>query len=76
MKMGEGDWGSYWLSRNKLVIAYSKIYTNIYHRMQIVNLGLPKSALGLVPDTGVMLSIGHAYINLHGNWRVKYLRIM
>ncbi|KAF4107123.1 hypothetical protein G5714_011487 [Onychostoma macrolepis] len=28
--------------------------------MQIVNLGLPKSALGLVPDTGVMLSIGNA----------------
>uniref|UniRef100_A0A673H1S2 Bactericidal permeability-increasing protein n=1 Tax=Sinocyclocheilus rhinocerous TaxID=307959 RepID=A0A673H1S2_9TELE len=45
-------------------------------RMQIVNLGLPKSALGLVPDTGVMLSIGNAYINLHGNWRVKYLRII
>ncbi|XP_067287199.1 bactericidal permeability-increasing protein-like [Pseudorasbora parva] len=44
--------------------------------MQIVNLGLPKSALGLVPDTGVMLSIDHAYINLHGNWRVKYLRII
>ncbi|KTF97467.1 hypothetical protein cypCar_00023354, partial [Cyprinus carpio] len=44
--------------------------------MQIVNLGLPKSALVLVPDTGVMLSIGNAYINLHGNWRVKYLRII
>uniref|UniRef100_A0A8C2BW82 Bactericidal permeability-increasing protein n=1 Tax=Cyprinus carpio TaxID=7962 RepID=A0A8C2BW82_CYPCA len=44
--------------------------------MQIVNLGLPKSALGLVPDTGVMLSIGNGYINLHGNWRVKYLRII
>uniref|UniRef100_A0A671NUG9 Bactericidal permeability-increasing protein n=1 Tax=Sinocyclocheilus anshuiensis TaxID=1608454 RepID=A0A671NUG9_9TELE len=42
----------------------------------IVNLGLPKSALGLVPDTGVMLSIGNAYINLHGNWRVNYLRII
>uniref|UniRef100_A0A673H6D8 Bactericidal permeability-increasing protein n=1 Tax=Sinocyclocheilus rhinocerous TaxID=307959 RepID=A0A673H6D8_9TELE len=44
--------------------------------MQIVNLGLPKSALALVPDTGVILSIGNAYINLHGNWRVKYLRII
>ncbi|XDV51926.1 hypothetical protein PO909_020718 [Leuciscus waleckii] len=44
--------------------------------MQIANLGLPKSALGLVPNTGVMLSIGDAYINLHGNWRVKYLRII
>ncbi|XP_073681951.1 bactericidal permeability-increasing protein-like [Garra rufa] len=44
--------------------------------MQIVNLGLPQSALELVPDTGVMLSIGNAYINLRGNWRVKYLRII
>ncbi|XP_056108614.1 bactericidal permeability-increasing protein-like [Rhinichthys klamathensis goyatoka] len=44
--------------------------------MQILNLGLPKSTLGLVPDTGVILSIGDAYINLHGNWRVKYLRII
>lgn len=44
--------------------------------IQILNLGLPKSAVGLVPGTGVSLSIGDAYINLHGNWRVKYLRIM
>ncbi|XP_016391149.1 bactericidal permeability-increasing protein-like [Sinocyclocheilus rhinocerous] len=40
--------------------------------MQIVNLGLPKSALRLVPGTGVMLSVGDAYISLRGNWRVKY----
>lgn len=59
-----------------LIIAYSKSFSDIPIRMQIVNLGLPKSALVLVPDTGVMLSIGNAYINLHGNWRVKYLRIM
>uniref|UniRef100_A0A672KMZ3 Bactericidal permeability-increasing protein n=1 Tax=Sinocyclocheilus grahami TaxID=75366 RepID=A0A672KMZ3_SINGR len=40
--------------------------------MQIVNLGLPKSALRLVAGTGVMLSVGDAYISLRGNWRVKY----
>ncbi|KAM6980255.1 bactericidal permeability-increasing protein-like [Aplochiton taeniatus] len=45
-------------------------------KMQIVNLGLPKSALGLVPGTGVSLSISNAFINLHGNWRVKYLRFI
>lgn len=44
--------------------------------IQILDLGLPKSAVGLVPGTGVSLSIGDAYINLHGNWRVKYLRII
>ncbi|RXN31248.1 bactericidal permeability-increasing -like protein [Labeo rohita] len=44
--------------------------------MQVVNLGLPKSALRLVPGTGVMLSIDNVYINLRGNWRVKYLRII
>ncbi|TTB41833.1 Bactericidal permeability-increasing protein [Bagarius yarrelli] len=44
--------------------------------IQILNLGLPKSTVGLVPNTGVSFSIGDAYINLHGNWRVKYLRII
>ncbi|XP_051957871.1 bactericidal permeability-increasing protein-like [Xyrauchen texanus] len=44
--------------------------------MQIVNLRLPQSALGLVSGTGVSLSISNAFINLHGNWRVKYLRII
>ncbi|KAM9444558.1 bactericidal permeability-increasing protein-like isoform 1-T2 [Clarias gariepinus] len=44
--------------------------------MKIVNLGLPKSAVGLVPGTGVSLSISDAYINLHGNWRVKYMKII
>ncbi|XP_065129072.1 bactericidal permeability-increasing protein-like isoform X2 [Paramisgurnus dabryanus] len=44
--------------------------------IQIVNLGLPSSALGLVPGSGVSLTIDNAYINLHGNWRVKYLRII
>uniref|UniRef100_A0A3B4ELE3 Bactericidal permeability-increasing protein n=1 Tax=Pygocentrus nattereri TaxID=42514 RepID=A0A3B4ELE3_PYGNA len=42
----------------------------------ILNLGLPKSQVRLVPGTGVSLSIGDAFINLHGNWRVKYLRII
>nr|XP_046240775.1 bactericidal permeability-increasing protein-like [Scatophagus argus] len=44
--------------------------------LQIVDVGLPSSALGLVPGTGVRLSIGNAFINLRGNWRVKYLRII
>lgn len=44
--------------------------------MQIVNLGLPKSVLGLVPGTGVSLSIGNAFLSLHGNWRVRYLRFI
>ncbi|XP_017542791.1 bactericidal permeability-increasing protein-like [Pygocentrus nattereri] len=44
--------------------------------LQILNLGLPKSQVRLVPGTGVSLSIGDAFINLHGNWRVKYLRII
>ncbi|XP_066526679.1 bactericidal permeability-increasing protein-like [Hoplias malabaricus] len=44
--------------------------------IQIVNLGLPKSQVTLVPDAGVSLSIGDAFINLHGNWRVKYLKFI
>uniref|UniRef100_A0AAR2LJ67 Bactericidal permeability-increasing protein n=1 Tax=Pygocentrus nattereri TaxID=42514 RepID=A0AAR2LJ67_PYGNA len=44
--------------------------------LQILNLGLPKSQVRLVPGTGVSLSISDAFINLHGNWRVKYLRII
>ncbi|RXN04160.1 bactericidal permeability-increasing -like protein [Labeo rohita] len=47
-----------------------------YGKIQVVNLGLPKSALRLVPGTGVMLSIDNAYINLRGNWRVKYFRFI
>ncbi|TNN78594.1 Bactericidal permeability-increasing protein [Liparis tanakae] len=44
--------------------------------IQIVDVGLPTSALDLVPGTGVRLSIAKAFINLHGNWRVKYLRVI
>ncbi|XP_050976116.1 bactericidal permeability-increasing protein isoform X2 [Labeo rohita] len=44
--------------------------------MQIVNLGLPKSAVGFVPGTGILLSVANAYITLRGNWRVKYLRLI
>ncbi|KAM7423158.1 hypothetical protein PAMA_010944 [Pampus argenteus] len=44
--------------------------------MQIVNVGLPKSAMDLVPGTGVKLSISNAFFSLHGNWRVKYLRVI
>uniref|UniRef100_A0A7N6BGQ7 Bactericidal permeability-increasing protein n=1 Tax=Anabas testudineus TaxID=64144 RepID=A0A7N6BGQ7_ANATE len=44
--------------------------------MQIVKVGLPQSAVGLVPGTGITLSINNAFISLHGNWRVKYLKII
>lgn len=44
--------------------------------MQMVDVGLPTSALELVPGTGVRLSIGNAVLSLRGNWRVKYLRIV
>uniref|UniRef100_A0A8C7CF01 Bactericidal permeability-increasing protein n=1 Tax=Oncorhynchus kisutch TaxID=8019 RepID=A0A8C7CF01_ONCKI len=44
--------------------------------MTIVNLGLPKSALVLMPGTGVRLAITNAFINLHGNWRVRYFRFI
>ncbi|XP_035008446.2 bactericidal permeability-increasing protein-like [Hippoglossus stenolepis] len=45
-------------------------------QMKIVKVGLPKSAVDLVPGTGVKLSIANAFISLHGNWRVKFLRII
>ncbi|KAM8917434.1 bactericidal permeability-increasing protein-like isoform 1-T2 [Spinachia spinachia] len=44
--------------------------------LQIVDVGLPTSTVALVPGTGVKLSIGKAFLRLHGNWRVKYLRII
>ena len=44
--------------------------------IQIVNVELPTSAVTLAPGTGVTLSIGNALISMHGNWRVKYFRIM
>ncbi|XP_024126054.1 bactericidal permeability-increasing protein [Oryzias melastigma] len=44
--------------------------------IRVVNLGLPQSALNLVPGSGVQLSITNAFISLHGNWRVKYLRVI
>ncbi|KAF7653036.1 hypothetical protein LDENG_00088090 [Lucifuga dentata] len=44
--------------------------------MNIVKVELPKSAVGLVAGSGVTLSISNAFISLHGNWRVKYLRII
>ncbi|RXM92268.1 Bactericidal permeability-increasing protein [Acipenser ruthenus] len=44
--------------------------------MQIESVSLPKSAVGLSPGTGVVLSIGNAYISIKGNWRVKYRRIV
>ncbi|KAG2463537.1 BPI protein, partial [Polypterus senegalus] len=44
--------------------------------MRIVNLGLPQSAVGLAPGTGISLSITNAYIQINGNWQVKYLRFI
>ncbi|KAM9859558.1 bactericidal permeability-increasing protein-like isoform 1-T2 [Aulostomus maculatus] len=44
--------------------------------IKIVDVGLPGSAVTLVPGTGVRLSISNAFIKMNGNWRVKYLRII
>ncbi|XP_072571106.1 bactericidal permeability-increasing protein-like [Paramormyrops kingsleyae] len=41
--------------------------------MRITDLVLSQSSLGLVPGTGISLSIGNAFINLHGDWHVTYL---
>ncbi|XP_030230094.1 bactericidal permeability-increasing protein isoform X2 [Gadus morhua] len=44
--------------------------------MRIVKLGLPSSAIGLVPGTGFTMTITNAFLSLHGKWRVKYLRFI
>ncbi|XP_054883203.1 bactericidal permeability-increasing protein-like [Poeciliopsis prolifica] len=44
--------------------------------IRLVNVGLPRSAVTLVPGTGVRLTIGDAFMNLHGNWRLQYLRVI
>ncbi|XP_061731325.1 bactericidal permeability-increasing protein-like [Nerophis ophidion] len=44
--------------------------------VQVVSVGLPSSAVALVPGTGVRLSIENAFISMKGNWRVKYRRIL
>ncbi|XP_061901537.1 bactericidal permeability-increasing protein-like [Entelurus aequoreus] len=44
--------------------------------MQVVSVGLPSSAVALVPGTGVRLSIENAFISMKGNWRVKFRRIL
>ncbi|XP_073323956.1 bactericidal permeability-increasing protein-like [Pagrus major] len=41
----------------------------------ITSVGLPTSAVNLVPGTGIKMSIRGAFISLRGNWRVKYLFI-
>ncbi|XP_033939780.1 bactericidal permeability-increasing protein-like [Pseudochaenichthys georgianus] len=40
--------------------------------MKMVDVGLPRAALDLVPGTGPKLSIVNANFRLQGNWRVKY----
>ncbi|XP_034023385.1 bactericidal permeability-increasing protein-like isoform X2 [Thalassophryne amazonica] len=49
-----------------------------YHlsNMHTVSVQLPSSTVSLVPGTGVQLSIANAFINLDGNWKVKYLRVI
>ncbi|XP_028667952.1 bactericidal permeability-increasing protein-like [Erpetoichthys calabaricus] len=44
--------------------------------MRIVNLGLPQSAVGFAAGTGISLSITNAFIQINGNWHVKYLRFI
>ncbi|MBN3273230.1 BPI protein, partial [Polyodon spathula] len=44
--------------------------------MQIVSVNLPQSAVRLSPGTGVVLSIGNAYIRIKGNWQVKYQTVI
>ncbi|KPP64074.1 LBP (LPS binding protein)/BPI (bactericidal/permeability-increasing protein)-1 precursor-like [Scleropages formosus] len=44
--------------------------------MHITNLGLPASSLGLVPGSGLSLSISDAFISLNGHWHVKYLKFI
>nr|BAM21038.1 bactericidal permeability increasing protein/lipopolysaccharide binding protein [Oplegnathus fasciatus] len=63
------------MSGKKRVSPIGKVKYSLSN-MQIVNVGLPKSAVDLVPGTGVRLSIGNAFISLRGNWKVKYLRII
>ncbi|KAK3536306.1 hypothetical protein QTP86_002933 [Hemibagrus guttatus] len=43
--------------------------------MRIQDVNLRSSSVGLVPGTGVSLSINNAYIGLNGNWKVEYLFI-
>uniref|UniRef100_A0A667WTN6 Bactericidal permeability-increasing protein n=1 Tax=Myripristis murdjan TaxID=586833 RepID=A0A667WTN6_9TELE len=40
--------------------------------VRIVAMGIPNSALTLAPGTGVRMSIRDAFINVRGNWRVRY----
>ncbi|XP_073325304.1 bactericidal permeability-increasing protein-like [Pagrus major] len=43
--------------------------------INIKSVGLPTSAVNLVPGTGVKMSISGAFISLRGNWKVKYFFI-
>ncbi|XP_044153310.1 bactericidal permeability-increasing protein-like isoform X2 [Bufo gargarizans] len=43
--------------------------------MVITNFQLPNSQVTLLPNVGLKLSISGAYIEIHGNWRVRYLFI-
>uniref|UniRef100_A0AAQ4PE01 Bactericidal permeability-increasing protein n=1 Tax=Gasterosteus aculeatus aculeatus TaxID=481459 RepID=A0AAQ4PE01_GASAC len=62
-------------SGNQRVTPIGKVKYSLTN-LKIVDVGLPTSSVALVPGTGVRLSIGKAFIRLHGNWRVKFLRII
>ncbi|KAM4622677.1 bactericidal permeability-increasing protein-like [Discoglossus pictus] len=43
-----------------------------FHSMVIRNFQLPSSQISLVPNVGLKLSISGAYIEVDGQWKVKY----
>lgn len=57
-------------------LLFSKTNMNAVVSIQIVDIMLPIAPVKLVPGSGVKLSINGAFINLRGNWRVKFLRRM
>ncbi|XP_070696923.1 bactericidal permeability-increasing protein-like [Pempheris klunzingeri] len=63
------------MSGKKRVSGIGKVRYSLSN-MKIVDVGLPKSTVALVPGTGVQMSIGNAFIKLRGNWRVRVLRII
>ncbi|XP_077583281.1 bactericidal permeability-increasing protein-like [Stigmatopora nigra] len=47
-----------------------------FSNMRTVAVGLPSSAVDIIPGAGVKLSISNAFISMKGNWRVKFRRIL
>lgn len=63
------------ISGTEKVSPIGKVSYSLWN-IQLADLELPQSSLGLVTGTGVQLSIGNAYLKLTGNWKVKYLRFI